>query len=495
MLENLDLTKKLGKSEYKKAMDELEIQAGKLQREARELGIPVILLFEGWDAAGKGTLINRLSLSLDSRGFVVYPINPPNEEERFRPFLWRFWTKIPLRGRMTILDRSWCGRVLEDRIDKAVKSRIWQKAYDEILSFERQLSNDGYLIMKFFLHISKKEQKRRFNNLRENPATGWRVTEKDLRHHKQYDEYSTAYEDMLTKTHTEGAPWTIIEAHDRRYASVKFFKTFCSLLSRRIQELRSADNHMPSSPSIPPELAPPPVSILDNVDLTKTLEREEYNSLLKPLQEKIRELEHEMYIRRIPVVIVYQGWDAGGKGGNIRRMVQNMDPRGYEVVSIAAPNEIEKQHHYLWRFWNKFPKAGHFAIFDRSWYGRVMVERIEGYCTETEWKRAYFEINEMEEQWTNFGTVIFKFWLHISPEEQLHRFKRRESIEHKQWKINEEDYRNRKKRDLYKEAVDEMLYRTSTSYAPWTIIEANSKLYARTKALQTVVRTLEKEIS
>ena len=495
MLENLDLSKKLDKSEYKKELDQLEIQAGKLQREARDLGIPVIILFEGWDAAGKGTLINRLSLSLDSRGFVVHPINPPNEEEQFRPFLWRFWTKLAPRGRMTILDRSWCGRVLEDRIDKTVKSRVWQKAYDEILSFERQLSNDGYLIMKFFLHISKKVQKKRFDSLQENPATNWRVNKKDLKHHKEYDEYITAYEDLLTKTHTKAAPWTIIEAHDRRYATVKFFKTFCSLLSRRIQELRSAGDCIPVVPAISPELAPPPVSILDNVDLSKSLERDEYNSLLKPLQEKIRELEHEIYFRRIPVVIVYQGWDAGGKGGNIRRLVQNMDPRGYEVISIAAPNEIEKQHHYLWRFWKKFPKAGHIAIFDRSWYGRVMVERIEGFCTEEEWKRAYLEINEMEEQWTNFGTVIFKFWLHISPEEQLHRFKRRESIEHKQWKINEEDYRNRKNWDLYKEAVDEMLYRTSTSFAPWTIIEANSKLYARVKTLQTVVSTIEKQIN
>jgi polyphosphate:AMP phosphotransferase len=495
MLGNLDLTKRLNKSEYKKALNELEIQAGKLQREAIGLGIPVIILFEGWDAAGKGTLINRLTLSLDSRGFVVHPINPPNEEELYRPFLWRFWTKIPPKGRMTILDRSWCGRVLEDRIDKNVKSKVWQKAYDEILSFERQLTSDGYLIMKFFLHISKKEQKKRFKALQENPATSWRVTAKDLRHHDQYKEYITAYEDLLTKTHTERAPWTIIEAHDRRHATVKFFKTFCSQLSRRIQELRSNDNCAAAKPSIPPELAPPPVSILDNVDLDKPMERDNYNSLLKPLQEKIREMEHEIYIRRIPVVVVYQGWDAGGKGGNIRRLVQNMDPRGYEVVSIAAPNEIEKQYHYLWRFWKKFPKAGHFAIFDRSWYGRIMVERIEGFCTEEEWRRAYFEINEMEEQWTNFGTVIFKFWLHISPEEQFRRFKRRESIEHKKWKINEEDYRNREKWDLYKEAVDEMLYRTSTSYAPWTIIEANSKLYARIKVLQTVVDTLEKQIS
>jgi len=495
MLNKLDLSKKLSKTRYQEAMDKMEIQAGQLQRQAHQLGIPIIILFEGWDAAGKGTMINRLALSLDSRGFVVYAINPPNEEERLRPFLWRFWTKLPPKGRITALDRSWCGRVLEDRIEKRVKKKVWTKAYDEILSFERQLTTDGTLIIKFFLHIEKKVQKKRFQSLESNPATRWRVTKEDRKHLRHYEAYLTAYEDMLTKTHTETSPWTIIESHDRRYATLKVFETFVRMLRERIswEEVNRSSPQAESESA--PEMITSPVSILDKVDLSQALARPEYTRKLKPLQERMRELEHEVYRRRIPVVIVYQGWDAGGKGGNIRRMVQRLDPRGYEAVSIGAPNEVEKQHHYLWRFWNKFPKAGHFVIFDRSWYGRVMVERIEGFCTEEEWRRAYFEINEMEEQWANFGTVIFKFWLHISPEEQLRRFKRREELTHKQWKITEEDYRNREKWDLYKEAVDEMLYRTSTAYAPWTIIASNDKWYARIKALDTVVNTLEERLS
>ncbi len=495
MLEKLDLGKKLSKPEYKAAMDQLEIQVGRLQREAQRLGIPIIILFEGWDAAGKGTMINHLALSLDSRGFVVHSIQPPNEEERFRPFLWRFWTKIPPRGRITILDRSWCGRVLEDRINKTVKKAEWAKAYDEILSFERQLSSDGYLILKFFLHIDKKVQKKRFQDLEDNKATRWRVTKNDWKHHKQYAEYIKAYEDMLTKTHTEVSPWTIVESHDRRYATVKLFETFVQAVSRKVRSLDQGRTSSEAADAPTPEVKPSPVSILDKVDLTVTLDREAYNRKLRPLQERMRELEHEIYHKRIPVVVVYQGWDAAGKGGNIRRLVQRLDPRGYEAVSIAAPNEIEKQHHYLWRFWTRFPKAGHFVLFDRSWYGRVLVERIEGFCTESEWRRAYFEINEMEEQWANFGTVIFKFWLHISREEQLRRFEAREGTDHKKWKINEEDWRNREKWDQYKEAVDEMLYRTSTQHAPWTIIAAESKLHARIQALQTVVETLESRLT
>lgn len=492
MLDKLDLSKKISKSESKTTITELENQAGQLQRDAHRLSIPIIILFEGWEAAGKGTLINKLTLALDSRGFKVYPVKPADEEEKFRPYLWRFWKKIPARGQIAIFDKSWCGQVLEDRVNQTLKPKVWQKAYDEILSFERQLTSDGYLIIKFFLHISKQEQKKRFQALLDNPSTQWRITEKDKKHHKHYQEYLTAYEDMLTKTHTEAAPWTIIEAHDRRYATIKILKTLNEMAAKKIEEIQRNKKAQRKKKLSSQPLQELSVSILDKVDLSLTLSREEYKAELSRYQEKMRELEHAMYTRRIPVVIVYQGWDAGGKGGNIRRLVQKMDPRGYEVVPIGAPNVIENQYHYLWRFWIKFPKAGHIHIFDRSWYGRVMVERIEGFCTEEEWKRAYFEINEMEEQWANFGTVIFKFWLHISKEEQMKRFQAREHDPFKTWKINQEDWRNRDKWDEYKQAVDEMLYRTSTSYAPWTIIEANSKLYARIKVLKTVTKTLEK---
>lgn len=212
------------------------------------------------------------------------------------------------------------------------------------------------------------------------------------------------------------------------------------------------------------------------------------------MQNRVRDLEHEIYLRRMPVVIIFEGWDAAGKGGNIKRLTAPLDPRGYEVAPIGAPNDIEKAHHYLWRFWSKIPKGGHICIFDRSWYGRVMVERVEGFCSQEEWKRAYREINEMEEQWIHFGATVIKFWLQIDKEEQMRRFEERQQIAYKQWKITNEDWRNREKWDVYKEAVDEMLFRTSTNHAPWTIVESNCKLYGRIKVLETVIREIENKL-
>jgi polyphosphate kinase 2 (PPK2 family) len=493
MLEQIDLSKKLEKTEYKSIIADLEIKLGELQRKAWELKIPIIVVFEGWGASGKGTLINQLMLAMDPRGFTVYNIKPPNEEESYRPFLWRFWIKTPVKGRIAIFDRSWYRRVLVERIDKIVSEKSCRLAYNEINAFEKQLVDDGFVIIKFFLHITQKEQKKRFDTLLKNPSTSWRVTKEDWKHHEQYHEYVAAIEEMIDKTDTDVAPWTVVEAHDRRSANVKVFRSVIDAIERRIAGLPAGENcngnklhKIQAEDSL--------VSILNQVDLSPALAREEYEKALKKYQARIHELEHEVYLKRIPVVIVYQGWDAAGKGGNIKRLVEGMDPRGYEVVPIGPPNDIEKSHHYLWRFWMKIPKAGHFAIFDRSWYGRVLVERIEGFCNEAEWRRAFREIKEMEEHLANAGTIIIKFWLHIDEEEQLRRFQDREATLHKQWKINDEDWRNREKREQYQIAVDEMLFRTNTSYAPWTIIEANCKLYARIKVLKTVIKAVEDRI-
>ncbi|MGD8538827.1 MAG: phosphate--AMP phosphotransferase [Candidatus Aminicenantes bacterium] len=494
MLEYIDLTQTVDKTEYKPAMTAFERKLGALQRDVQHHKVPIVFIFEGWDAAGKGTIINRITLSLDPRGFKVYHVKPPNEEERLRPFLWRFWRKIPERGGIAIFDRSWVGRLIEERVEKNIKSKVLVRAYDEINSIERQLSNDGYLILKFFLHISQKEQKKRFKAFMENPATQWRVAERDWDHHAKYEKYIKYYEEMLAKTDTEVAPWTIVGAHDRRFTTLQTFKTAIEKIEQKIEAVSQKKKTKPVKKKSTQSLPKLQESILDRVDLSLSLSRDQYEADLKKYQERIRELEHEVYKKRIPVVILYEGWDASGKGGNIKRLVQRMDPRGYEVIPIGAPTEDELRHHYLWRFRKHFPKAGHFVLFDRSWYGRVLVERVEGYCTEEEWKRAYSEINEMEEHWANFGAVIVKFWIHISKEEQLARFKSREELDYKSWKITEEDWRNREKWESYKEAVDEMLFRTSTRYAPWTVIEGNSKLYARIKAIKTVIQAVESKL-
>lgn len=494
MLENIDLSRKVSKAEYKQAKDDLDLRLSGLDRRAREAGTPIMIVFEGWDAAGKGTLINELILPLDPRGFSVRSTLAPNQEEAMRPFLWRFWTKAPAKGRIAIFDRSWYRRVLNDRVDGDISGASLQQAYDDIVSFERQLADDGNLIIKFFLHISKEEQKKRFAKLRRRPTTAWRVTKEDVRRQKQYPEYLAATDEMLAGTDSDFAPWTVIEANNQRFATLKIFNTVINALESGLESARpqaKPRRKAAAATNLPDALN---ASVLDKVDLSRSLEREAYKNRLKRAQKRVRELEHEIYMRRIPVVVVYEGWDAAGKGGNIRRLTQNLDPRGYEVVPIAAPTDIEKAHHFLWRFWNHMPKAGHLTIFDRSWYGRVLVERVEGFCSVSDWKRSYREINEMERHLANFGTVLVKFWIQIDKDEQLKRFRARERDEHKRWKITEEDWRNRKKWDAYKEAVDEMLFRTSTPYAPWTIVESNCKLHARIKAIETVCKAIERRL-
>lgn len=376
-----------------------------------------------------------------------------------------------------------------------------QKAFGEIVHFEQELAVDGMVIIKFFLHISKKEQKKRFEGLEQSKNTTWRVTESDWRQNKEYHNYLEIFDDMLAKTDIEQAKWTIVEATNKEYATAKILMTVTERLEEALREkeayyqLSTEKKKKKKEPvetsSIEKTLK---LDVLNGVDLSLKLSKEEYKERLNQLQEKLALLHYEMYKHRIPVVLAFEGWDAGGKGGAIKRLTENMDPRGYEVIPVAAPNDIERNHHYLWRFWNAIPKAGHMTIFDRTWYGRVMVERIEGFCKEEEWKRAYSELNHMEEHLANFGCIVIKFWMHIDQDEQAARFKERQETPDKQWKITEEDWRNREKWVQYEEAVNEMIIRTSTNHAPWVIVEANDKYYARIKVLETVVTALEKRM-
>ena len=493
MLEKIDLSKKVDKKTYRRVMDEAEEKLGLLQRECKDAGIPVILVFEGMGAAGKGVQINRLIQALDPRGFDVYACDRPTEDEQMRPFLWRYWTKTPAKGRIAVFDRSWYRSVQVDRFDGLTPEDKLGDAYQDILSFEKQLCDDGTVIMKFFLYIDKDEQKRRFKKLEGSKETSWRVTDEDWNRNKYFGRYLKMNEEMLEKTDTDYAPWVIIEAVDKDYAALKIASTVMDRLEYELEHSRPEEEKTAQGQEakIRERFKN---GVLSGIDLSKSLTEEEYKTRLKKLQKRLAELHSELYRLRIPVVIGFEGWDAGGKGGAIKRLTSNLDPRGYRVNPTAAPNDIEKVHHYLWRFWNNVPKAGHIAVFDRTWYGRVMVERIEGFCSEAQWRRAYQEINEMESHMANAGAVVLKFWLHIDKDEQDRRFRERQANPAKQWKITDEDWRNREKWDQYEEAVNEMLIRTSTTYAPWIVVEGNDKRYARVKVLQTVVDALEKKV-
>ena len=484
MLETIDLNAKLPKAEYRKTLEKLDLRLAQLQRDLRAARIPALALFEGWDAAGKGSVLSRLLQPLDPRGFKVHNVKLPTKEEKMRPPLRIFWLTLPAHGAIGIYNHSWYREVLDERVEGDGSGQALQSAYERLRVFERQLADDGMVIVKFFLHISKKEQAKRFKALSEDPAFAWKVGKAERRRHKRYEDYYQAAEDMLRETSTPYAPWTLVPATDERFALVKVAET----LADAFENARRAG---PAKSGRTPRKTRRRTSPLDRVDLTLSLSREEYEKQLPEFQAELRRLQHLCYVRRTPVIIAYEGWDAAGKGGNIRRLTRELDPRGYEVVSIGAPEGEEKTHHYLWRFWRALPKAGHLTVFDRTWYGRVMVERIEGFATPEEWGRAYREINEFEEQLVEFGTVVIKFWLHISKEEQLERFEARRETAHKQWKITDEDWRNREKWEDHWHAVSDMIERTSTVHAPWTIIEANDKCYARVKTLTVVTDRLK----
>jgi polyphosphate:AMP phosphotransferase len=509
MLEKVDLTMKMEKSEYKAKMTALKLQMGKLQRQCKEMGLPIMIVFEGFDAAGKGMQIGKLIQSLDPRGFEVFTVKEETKEEAMHPFLWRFWTKTPQRGRMAVYDGSWYIKVLSDRFEKKMRESEIENCYRSICSFEKQITEDGTLLIKLFLDIDQKEQKKRFDKLMESKDTAWRVTKADLKKNEKYDQYQEMIEEMLQRTDTEYAPWTIVEATDRRYATVKIYTVITQMLTAGIDNrrreiaretaaevIREVEKEASENRSLIDGATKGfQESVLAKVDLSLCCDRKTYRKKLKEYQKKIEKLHGELYQKRIPVVIGFEGWDAAGKGGAIKRLTEKMDARGYVVNPTAAPNDLEKAHHYLWRFWKNMPKDGHIAIFDRTWYGRGMVERIEGFCTQEEWKRAYKEINDMEKDLADAGAVVLKFWMQIDKKEQEKRFRQRQENPEKQWKITEEDWRNREKWEQYEEAVNEMLIRTSTEYAPWIVVEGNDKYYARLKVLETVIDALEKRIS
>jgi len=489
MLEKLSTAKKIDVKEYQSTMKRLQRKLAVLQQKIKELRIPVLVVFEGWSAAGKGTAIARLVHPLDPRDFNVYTMGKVAPEGALKPFLCSYAANAPLKGRIAIYDKSWHRISLPEGV-KAWRLKQAEKAgfYHDVNSFEKQLADDGTLIVKFFLHISKNEQKQRFDELEKHAATKWRINEYDKIQNKNYAKYVKYFGKMLAQTNK--CLWHIVAADDSRYAAVMVYETLIGEIEARIEAAVNSVETKPAKES----KQKLPSAVLAAVDLDKTITNDEYNKKLQFYQRKLSKLCHKMHTRNTSVVIVYEGWDAAGKGGNIKRLTQELDPRCYEVVPIAAPTGEEINHQYLWRFWKKMPRDGQVTIFDRSWYGRVLVERVEGFAQENEWRRAYQEINDMELHLANHGVIIFKFWLHIDAGEQLARFESRQTDPFKQYKITDDDWRNREKWNAYETAIDEMLAKTSTAHAPWVIVESNNKKFARIKTLEIVTSMLERKL-
>lgn len=460
------------------------------QMKIKEASLPVMVIIEGWGSSGKGSLIAKVIDELDPRFFDVAAMDSePTAEEKRKPFLWRYFTEIPKGGKFKFFDTCWMEEVTDGVLDSSLSADEYRNRINSINTAERTLTDNGYLVMKFFLQISKKEQKKRLKALLQSSSSAWKVDEDDLWENKHYDECLKVYENYITDTNRPSAPWYIVDAKDKKIAELMILQYLNQGIDTALKNKSLAvpilQNSFPMRKSI--KLAD--ISLND-----KTITEEDYRVKLKLLQNRLRELHDEIYAAKIPVIIAYEGWDAAGKGGNIKRITQALDPRGYIVHPIASPEPAEKARHYLWRFWKRLPKTGHISIFDRTWYGRVMVERLEGFCSENDWQRAYNEINEFEKELSDWGAVIIKFWVQIDNKTQLERFTDRQNTPEKRWKITDEDWRNREKWDLYENAVNEMLAKTNTSFAPWYVLESVDKKYARIKALETVIDELEKAL-
>lgn len=488
MLENWNRPQRPEEAELEERLKAANEKLAGQQMMIKERDLPVLVLFEGWGTAGKGSVLGKVIRNIDPRFFKVAAMDVPTQEERRKPFLYRHFVKIPEAGKFMFLDSGWMDEVTGECLDGTLKEKDYKKKVESIKRFERQLTDNGYLVMKFFFHISQKEQKKRIDALKSDKNTSWRVGEKDSWQNRHYDKCLSVFDRYLNDTNLPADPWYIIDAKSRKWAQLQVLETLASGIDTALKNSAMA---VPLLQNVFPLERMPK---LDEIDLDKAVTQEEYRAELDRLQERLGHLHNKLYRKKVPVIIAYEGWDAAGKGGNIKRITEALDPRGFEVHPIASPEPHEKARHYLWRFWNRLPKTGHIAVFDRTWYGRVMVERLEGFCRENDWQRAYNEINEFERELADWGAVIIKFWVQIDKDTQLARFNERQNTPAKQWKITEEDWRNREKWDLYEGAVNEMLQKTNTTYAPWHILESNDKRYARLKALRIVIESIEKAL-
>jgi polyphosphate:AMP phosphotransferase len=488
MFDSANLEHRVDKATYQREEVQLREALLNAQYDLYEHGgFPVLILLAGVEGAGKGETVNLLNTWMDPRHIYTHAFPDPSDEERERPPLWRFWRVLPPRGKIGIFFGAWHTQPIVQRVQRKIGPHAFASAIGDIIRFEKMLCDEGVLLLKYWFHLSKAQQHKRLKQLEKDPKTRWRVTENEWKYAKMYDRFVRVCEPFLRQTSTGETPWIVIPGADESYRSLMVGRHLLAALREHLDA--------PATQPVPKQVAPrlPPVdalNVLRALSLEQPMSRAGYQSALEKWQGRLNLLSRHNQFKHLAVVVVFEGNDAAGKGGAIRRVTQALDARCYHNISVAAPSEEECAQPYLWRFWRHIPRRGRFAIFDRSWYGRVLVERVEGFCAELDWMRAYSEINDFEQQLERHNIVVVKFWLAISQEEQLRRFQERETVAFKRFKLTAEDWRNREKWDAYETAVCDMVDRTSTSSAPWTLVEANNKYYARIKVLQTLYHTI-----
>ncbi len=542
MLEQVDFKKdELSKREYKQRYKALVEELVVLQQQAVTNGIGLVVLFEGWNGAGKGSRISDLMYNLDARATSVY-VSPDVDTDEYRhfpgrkhgvsgfyPLMKEFWEVLGERGDITFYDRGWYSKATELMLTHSTSELVLPREgtrhyLESIRDFEQQLVSDGYVVVKFFMHVRKKAQMKRLNRLYDDKATRWRVPEKKLFSVKDYNDAYKLYDRLLEGSNFEFAPWILLDGEDGRRANIAIAETLIGAIEgaleakeidtvRRTEEsarlvvseehaeeagLTLAQAKAEAQHAFAPESSRfeivrdyPTVEAMNH---SLSIDPDDYKHKLKKLQRRLFRLENLMFQARIPLIVMYEGWDAAGKGGNIKRVAQALDARAYTIIPSPAPTKPELAHPHLWRYWTRLPKAGHVGMFDRSWYGRVLVERVEEITPPERWAQGYDEINEFEHDLVDWGAILLKFWVDVSDEEQLARFQARQEDPAKQWKITPDDWRNREKYPQYKSAIDDMFRLTSTTYAPWTVLESDDKKHARIKALKIIVEALEERL-
>ncbi len=498
LFEAAEMGAAVSRSEYKTRANELRQQLLEAQTSLREADFPVVVMFAGVDGAGKGELTNLLNEWMDPRGITTRAFGDPSVPEAARPKYWRFWRDLPPRGDIGLFLSAWYTDPLLDRVYGETTDAQLEAQLDEINAFEKTLADDGYLFLKFWMHLGRETQKERFEQLESDPLQRWRVTRKDWEHWTMYDRFIRYSGHIIQRTDTEWAPWLIVEGADANYRSLTVGEALLDRITERLEQSAAAAGEsgaeQAAEASEPVRSAVRPVTVLSALDTDKTIDKKVYRDELIRLQARLNRLYRVARERGRSTILVFEGWDAAGKGGAIRRITPALDSRDYQIVSIAAPTEEENDHHYMWRFWRHLPGAGRFLIFDRSWYGRVLVERVEGFASEDEWLRAYEEINDFEAQLVLHGSIVVKYWIHITRQEQDRRFKSREETPYKRWKLTDEDWRNRERWKAYEIAVDDMVRLTGTPIAPWYMIEGNDKRYARVRVLDILCDALDRAL-
>jgi polyphosphate:AMP phosphotransferase len=486
VFEAAEIEQKVSKQEFERRAP--GVRTALLAAQDRLEGSPfaLVVVVAGVEGSGKGETVNLLLEWMDARGVQAHALGLADPDEAERPPMYRFWRRLPPRGQIGIFFGSWYTQPILDHSFGRISDADLDRALDRIVDFERMLHDEGVALLKLWLHISKQRQRKVFRKLERSPKTAWRVTRQDWKFHETYGDFVATSARALRRTDTAHAPWQVVAARDKRYRELEVGRLLLAALGDRLDAPVAA----PAPPAALP--VPAPVNVLSSLDLRARLEPQKYEQRLDRAQGRLGALSRRMTEAQREAVVVFEGFDAAGKGGCIRRVTHALDARYYVVAPIAAPTDEEKAHPYLWRFWRRLPGRGQFTLYDRSWYGRVMVERIEGLCAPEAWRRAYSEINAFEEQLVEAGISVFKFWLEISPEEQLRRFEERDATEYKRYKLTPEDWRNREKWLAYQAAACEMIERTSTEIAPWHLVAGEDKLHARVTVVETLADGVER---